>query len=144
MSADNMICIQLRKDGRWWVWMDFASCEITEPNESAESFAERRDATLYASGWYRGETIVEYGIRILDAEENKTNMNIKEVEGWINAIKELDASGDYEKAHASEDALLLEFVTLIAAQDNEYSESQVIAEKILEFMSNNDSLRYAA
>ena len=68
MSADNMICIQHRADGRWWVWMDFASCRINEPNESAENFAEKRDAMLYASGWYRGETIVEYGIRILAAE----------------------------------------------------------------------------
>jgi hypothetical protein len=71
-------------------------------------------------------------------------VNIVEVQEWIDGIKKLDESGDYEAAHASEDALLQEFVRFVSHLDNEYSIERSVAEEIIEFLDNNDGLRFCA
>ena len=65
MSADNMICIQLRLDGWWWVWMDFASVDIHIPEDSDAFFSTYDEAYDYAVKWIQKEAIVEYGITVL-------------------------------------------------------------------------------
>ena len=68
MSADNAIFIQRRLDGRWWVWMGFLSDDVQEPDPGSRNFASDKEAILYAQGWLKGAFVVEYGIRILDAQ----------------------------------------------------------------------------
>ena len=69
MSADNMIYIQRRKK-LWWVWMGFASDDgKPKPNKKRDVFFDtEREALIYAHGWVRGETIVEYGVVLLNPE----------------------------------------------------------------------------
>ncbi|MHA2069361.1 MAG: hypothetical protein ACXABY_33795 [Candidatus Thorarchaeota archaeon] len=70
MSADNMICIQKRVDGKWWVWMDFASNDAFVPRGCRKGcFDSEVEAMAFASGWLMGESIVEYGINHLPPEE---------------------------------------------------------------------------
>lgn len=72
MSADNVIYIQKRKDGMWWVWMGFMS-EPPSPDSSifAENsfFTSRQEAKEYAHTWEQEETIVEYGVVELEEED---------------------------------------------------------------------------
>ena len=66
MSADNYIAIQ-KRDGKYYVWMDFMSNDNPVPNENARSFDDFDKALTYAQGWEHGEMIVEYGIQTLNA-----------------------------------------------------------------------------
>jgi hypothetical protein len=72
MSADNVIYVQKRKDGMWWVWMDFMS-EAPDPDNSGfrrnSSFTSRREAKEYAYIWEQEEAIVEYGVVELEEDE---------------------------------------------------------------------------
>jgi hypothetical protein len=65
MSADNYIAIQ-KRDGKWFVWMDFASNDDPKPKDNVEPFETNAEAIAYAWGWLRGESIVEFGIMRLD------------------------------------------------------------------------------
>lgn len=65
MSADNAICVKKIK-GKWWVWMTFASNDRHLPKNTDKSFDTKKEAMAYACGWFRGESVVEYGIWDLD------------------------------------------------------------------------------
>jgi len=65
MSADNIIYVQQQSNGKWCVWMDFASNDVPSPSFS-NSFDSRKAAFRFASDWYCKEAIVEYGIIELD------------------------------------------------------------------------------
>ena len=64
MSADNFIAIQ-KRDGKYYVWMDFMSNDNPEPNARSWEFLSEHDAEIFAEGWEHGEEIVEYGIKHL-------------------------------------------------------------------------------
>lgn len=67
MSADNLIFVK-KINGKWWVWMTFASNIKRQPRKDDMSFNTHKEAIAYAQGWARGETVVEYGI--WDADKN--------------------------------------------------------------------------
>lgn len=66
MSTSNMICIQHRLDGWWWVWMDFASVDIHEPEKSDNLFHTYKEAYDYAAEWIQKEALIGYKITVLD------------------------------------------------------------------------------
>jgi len=70
MSADNMICVQRRGD-QWWVWMDFMSNDNPAPRPNDAIFGSVETAQAFATGWLRGEMIVEYGIIHLPPTDEK-------------------------------------------------------------------------
>lgn len=66
MSADNVIYIQDR-GGFFWVWMDFMSNDTPVPDgQGAMTFTDFSDAVDYAFAWLQEETVVEYGVRLLE------------------------------------------------------------------------------
>ncbi len=67
MSADNIICIQRRRDGRYWVWMDFASNDYLSPNRDANAhgFYHLMEAFEYAFKYVDDVGYVEYGVQRL-------------------------------------------------------------------------------
>lgn len=63
-----MLYIQQREDGKWWVWMWFASDDREpSPKESDHSFATQEEARDYAVGCYRNG-VYEYGVIELDPQ----------------------------------------------------------------------------
>jgi len=67
MSADNMICVQLRR-GKWWVWMDYASNKKLKPkhDRDRQKFRSGEVAMIHAIVLRESLAVVEYGIRLLD------------------------------------------------------------------------------
>lgn len=81
MSADNMIYIQQQDDGKWWVWMDFASNEVPSPDPH-NSFDRKKAARDFAFEWYSREAIVEYGVIELKPSSGPAS-NIQELIGIV-------------------------------------------------------------
>lgn len=70
MSADNQILIQKRRDGRWAVWMGYASDDEQAPGDDAARFDTEAEARAYALGLSAYE-MVEYGVCTLPEEERR-------------------------------------------------------------------------
>lgn len=101
MSADNMICVQKRANGRWWVWMDFASNDDKAPQSGDVSFKTDIEAWAYARGWHR-EPWAEYGIVQLDPQNQPRDFDpgsvlVKPSDFLINDVDTLRDEIDYIK-----------------------------------------------
>lgn len=96
MSADNVIYVQKRLDGFWWVWMGFMSDDEPAPRKDrgAINFISETTATQYANWWYSSEAIVEYGVQMRAPEMKKQKVsNKKLIKGYIeDARKSLGAA----------------------------------------------------
>lgn len=70
MSADNLLYMQ-KRNGRYWVWMAFASSSRKPKpprfGSFVRDFKEEKDALAYAHRLMH-EEIIEYGLQILEEE----------------------------------------------------------------------------
>lgn len=70
MSADNYMAVKKQRDGLWYVWMVLGGYDERDwiAPKHAEKFENELDAHHYAHKYCR-EHIVEYGVVLLDTEE---------------------------------------------------------------------------
>ena len=76
MSADNIIYVQKRKDGKFWVWLDFASNDNPKPkhDRQAKCYPTLMGAIMAAFDYLNELPIVEYGVRVLpEVTQEKKN-----------------------------------------------------------------------